>query len=655
MDWEQNNLPGYVKVSEISFVNETVGWLTGTADSLIQIFKTSDGGITWVLWTSFSGTSTHLYFINLNDGWLAVDGSLYQTNNGGQVWSHKGSFTEISDIFFLTQSLGWILSDIEIYKTTNGGAGWTITSIDSLLWESWRSLEEIKFVNPDVGWIRATLMGPNLLSGLVVKTTDGGETWVEQLNVGNSFGPYLTFTDIEPHDSLLCWAITSGSRVFRTTDGGNNWDNVSYVPWLRKINSVNGSLLYGAGNNGVLYRSGDGGLNWTSLSRGSTIELSDLSIVNDSVLVASGGDYLLKSTDGGNLWSEVDVALPVGLFWINTVWFTDNLNGWIGCSYGGGSGGIYRTTNGGLNWVNQTGTVDGANGIFFLNNVIGWFVSGGYIYRTTDSGSTWRIRRVLSDIWLTNIFFINPDSGWAGGYQGIYRTIDGGLSWHRTDSSDVQYIIDDLVFVNSITGWFVTEQPSRIFRTDDGGMSWVEQSHPLSIYSYPKSVYFETESEGWVAGSGFNGKILHTTDGGAHWNAMDIPAGNDLRHIEVDSNDNIWVVGDGGTIMSSDLGQIVNIEDTNHSANIHHYELFSNYPNPFNPSTTIIYSLPAPGFVTVKIFDGLGREVTTLVNETRQTGQYKETWNSAAFPSGVYFCRLQAGDYHYVIKMVLMK
>ena len=85
------------------------------------------------------------------------------------------------------------------------------------------------------------------------------------------------------------------------------------------------------------------------------------------------------------------------------------------------------------------------------------------------------------------------------------------------------------------------------------------------------------------------------------------------------------------------------------------YELFQNYPNPFNPTTTITYSLPKNSFVILTIYDLLGREVTTLVNEEKHSGTYKVNWNAQNKPSGIYFYKITAGGYSKINKMILLK
>ena len=85
------------------------------------------------------------------------------------------------------------------------------------------------------------------------------------------------------------------------------------------------------------------------------------------------------------------------------------------------------------------------------------------------------------------------------------------------------------------------------------------------------------------------------------------------------------------------------------------FKLHQNYPNPFNPGTTIKYTIPNQAHVILKIFDGLGREIQTLVNEVKSAGTYELHWNSVKRPSGIYFYRIQTGSFKQVKKMLLIK
>lgn len=85
------------------------------------------------------------------------------------------------------------------------------------------------------------------------------------------------------------------------------------------------------------------------------------------------------------------------------------------------------------------------------------------------------------------------------------------------------------------------------------------------------------------------------------------------------------------------------------------FALAQNYPNPFNPTTNITYSIPDGNFVTLKVYDMLGREVAVLVNENKPAGQYTIEFNASNLPSGTYVYKLTAGSYNVVKKMSLVK
>jgi hypothetical protein len=106
------------------------------------------------------------------------------------------------------------------------------------------------------------------------------------------------------------------------------------------------------------------------------------------------------------------------------------------------------------------------------------------------------------------------------------------------------------------------------------------------------------------------------------------------------------------TKLSSETTDLYDLSDENIP---NRFTLLQNYPNPFNPSTTINYQIPEISFVTFKVFDVLGREVSTIVNEERSAGSYEFEFNAIALPSGIYFYRLQAGSFVETKKMVLLR
>ena len=85
------------------------------------------------------------------------------------------------------------------------------------------------------------------------------------------------------------------------------------------------------------------------------------------------------------------------------------------------------------------------------------------------------------------------------------------------------------------------------------------------------------------------------------------------------------------------------------------FSLSQNYPNPFNPTTTISFVIPSRSIVSLRVFDMLGREVSTIVSEELPAGTYSRQWNAGKMSSGVYFYRLQAGSFTQTKRLVLLK
>ena len=150
---------------------------------------------------------------------------------------------------------------------------------------------------------------------------------------------------------------------------------------------------------------------------------------------------------------------------------------------------------------------------------------------------------------------------------------------------------------------------------------------------------------------------------------------NYVSSIAIDGSGNKWIGTDGGLAVYKE-GGVVSVEEKIDASNTipTNYVLHQNYPNPFNPSTTIKYQLPSnlanrqagvksetmptgrqAANVKLMVFDILGREVVTLVNEKQNPGYYEVEWNAKAIPSGVYFYQLKTGSYVETKKMLMMK
>ena len=174
------------------------------------------------------------------------------------------------------------------------------------------------------------------------------------------------------------------------------------------------------------------------------------------------------------------------------------------------------------------------------------------------------------------------------------------------------------------------------------------------------NVYVTGESEGIGTKLDYC-TIKYNSSGVQQWLIRYTGPGNDNdnpNNVAIDGSGNVYVAGVcfGTTANSATIKYSQQIGVQNISSEIpSSFSLSQNYPNPFNPSTKIKFDLPESEFITMKIFDALGREVATLVNEQLIPGTYEAEFNGANYPSDVYFYRLTAGDFSETKKMLMIK
>ena len=212
--------------------------------------------------------------------------------------------------------------------------------------------------------------------------------------------------------------------------------------------------------------------------------------------------------------------------------------------------------------------------------------------------------------------------------------------FYPTDSSGSLIYIDTIELIEQFQG------QHRLYRLDD--INTITQSVLPFLPLVDTSVfrYQAVNAEGI--------KIMHSHNA----IGMGIFTFRFMQGIGLDS----IFVSDGCTCMSGFSGNhslrsqiisgVVNYKMRILSEN---YQLMQNYPNPFNPSTIISFSLVARSFVSLKVFDLLGRDVANIVSEEMQPGNYSRQWNASDLPSGIYFYRLQAGSFAETKKLILLK
>ncbi|MBK8553322.1 MAG: T9SS type A sorting domain-containing protein [Ignavibacteria bacterium] len=159
--------------------------------------------------------------------------------------------------------------------------------------------------------------------------------------------------------------------------------------------------------------------------------------------------------------------------------------------------------------------------------------------------------------------------------------------------------------------------------------------------------------------------VKYDNDGIQQWVAEYNNGGVSLNYIydmALDAEDNVLVTGQSGGSMAT-VKFVQDPTSINHMYNITpaEYKLEQNYPNPFNPTTKINFSIPKQGNVTLKIYDVLGKQVLTLINEIKQIGNYEVEFNARQhgqdinLASGIYFYRIESREFTDIKRMILIK
>jgi photosystem II stability/assembly factor-like uncharacterized protein len=415
----------------------------------------------------------------------------------------------------------------------------------------------------------------------------------------------------------------------------------------------------------VIKRSPPAASAWTPQTSGITNSLSSVyfSDANNGWAVGNGGK-ILHTASRGSVWTPQSSGTSVSL---SSVYFIDANNGWVV----GDSGTILHTASGGATWTSQaSGTTKYLRGVCFPDANTGTAVGGNYgpfggiILHTTNGGITW-VAQINGTFWAYyGVSFTDANNGWAVGNdfnglptgRNIIHTTNGGSVW--TTQSSGSGALSSVNFMDANNGWAVGgDYPTggAILRTTDGGNVWTPQS--VGTPNWLQSVHFVDASKGWAVGGDYfaNSTILHTTNGGGSWTAQSSGTTNSLGSVYFTDANTGWAVGYLGTILHTSNGGVTFAEEPRSGAVPSQYSLEQNYPNPFNPSTVIRFQVPSSKFVMLKVYDILGREVRTLVNEELKAGSYETTFDASGLASGIFFYRLVVGGFTETKKLMLLR
>lgn len=395
---------------------------------------------------------------------------------------------------------------------------------------------------------------------------------------------------------------------------------------------------------------------WESQNSGSTQALYSVSTVSDQIgWIAGAGSTVLRTTNGGSTWTNVSTSTVVGDVYNIYAWSANDAI----CTTSPGATFIYKTSNGGANWT-QVYTLAGG----FINALIMTSATEGYgfgdpvtakwtIVKTTDGGSTWarmatEPAQVGGEAGWNNSAQIIGNHMWFGTNQTrVYHSTNLGVNW--TSSATTGTVNSYALQFNDTSNGLVCG--TAVVKTTNGGANYALTTSPSTGAMFGIT---GAGTDWWAIQS--SAQVYRTTNAGTNWTSVYTLTGATLQSInfKVVSGCPVGWAGSstGGIARMKVSGVGVNPISSEIPES---YMLQQNYPNPFNPSTNINFSIPQSGFVTLKVYDMSGREVSTLINEVKSAGSYIVGFNASGLSSGAYFYRLEAGNFVETKKMLLVK
>ncbi|MBS1493459.1 MAG: T9SS type A sorting domain-containing protein [Bacteroidetes bacterium] len=375
----------------------------------------------------------------------------------------------------------------------------------------------------------------------------------------------------------------------------------------------NGVLYAGASGSGV-YVSYNNGANWVQRNNGLTTTrattIQSMAYLSTGLFIATT-DGIFKSTDEGLNWTAKNNGIQIGpgaIYYFAYSVFED-----AGALYAGTFNAIYKSTNDGDNWTPVTAIIDHNDFCAFnkYNNMILAGTSGNHtpVIYSTNAGANW-VNMQLNGGFPTGAFCIYSEPGkiYVGTALGMYYSTNNGAN-----------------FVNRSVG--LGPDP-----------------YVFSIIKY-----------GNVLFSGTNAWVYKSTNEGLTWDTVTFSGQTfqDVNKVLI-SNNRLYAAAYTG-LWYRNLSEIITgVENPSGGIPVE-YKLLQNYPNPFNPVTKIEYQIPRESHVMIRVYDFTGKEVQTLVNESKISGSYAVEFNASQLSSGVYFYKLEAAGFSSTKKMTMIK
>lgn len=479
-----------------------------------------------------SNTICAIKFFNENTGWVAgYAGTILKTTNGGINWETQKTnlFNNLRSLYFIDLNTGYACGEKNcLLKTTDGGSSWV-----SLLESSLRTLMTVIFLDSNNGFIGG--------SNGIFRTNNGGFNW-DTVKSGS------VIINIKFINNSTGWAVGYNGEVHKTTNGGYNWfqqltptadilfsstfinENTGWI-------SANDLPMTSTPTNRILHTT-DGGTNWFLQNTQTKTAIFDIAFINSNTGYSCGtfnNSYtsfpiFQKTTDSGNTWVSIQIFSDnqrlYALNKINNIIWTAGEN-------------IFKSSDDGTNWERITkGFYKDIYTLTIFPSLNTIYAAGesGFFARTTNNGANWTENTVSNSLFLSSMQFFNLNTGYVTDIGGIFKTTNGGINW-ILNSINEQF--EKLFFIDENTGWATCFGPNSIYKTTNGGLNW---NYQLLSAAYGFGLYFQNANTGFVGD--VYGSIYKTTDGGTNWNGFNTGTGLWVADFEFINNNTGYAAGE---------------------------------------------------------------------------------------------------------------
>jgi photosystem II stability/assembly factor-like uncharacterized protein len=325
-------------------------------------------------------------------------------------------------------------------------------------------------------------------NGALFKTVDGGDSW-EGVSFQDDSYDYSSVYGLYFFDKNTGFSVGNRGRITRTIDGAESWSE--YSPTYNSVEQIDfpantvgyAKMIYD------IFKTTDAGMSWESLGRplpGKKTENFHFVDENVGYVIVGGevlsdpSEFVYKTTDGGLTWTATNNGNPLEEeIDITSIDFLDEQNGYASGKRFAGNKRIFRTTDGGDSWQIVGG--EQFSKMQFVSEVTGYGIgfSDETLFRTTDGGLSWEAFFV-ADEEIFDFDFVDPDNGYIGTSGAfMYKTENAGIDWQVLASVPSSFI-EDVDFVTKEFGFVSTGD--KIYRTEDGGESWAYEVQLVYIH-----------------------------------------------------------------------------------------------------------------------------------------------------------------------------